>query len=243
MKLILNFFLLILFTTLVNASDIVKKEFISRVLPLEIYTIKSTISGEVVFTNTKIEGKQSHNNTIIKIDKELNLLELKQINEKLKITNNMLKIESNNYSIIRSISSKSQFEKDSQKLKVLNLQSTMADLTIKLDTLKNIIKHKTLINKDNYIYNIYVKSGDYVNPGTKLYEAYDLSKAKLIIFIAKDDKENIKNKTIYLNGDKTDYKIDKLYYVADSKYISRYKCEIIIKCPKDFSKLVKIEFK
>jgi len=58
-----------------------------------------------------------------------------------------------------------------------------------------------------------------------------------------DSAMDIKNKTIYLDGKKSDLKISKLYTVADTKHISSYKCEIIIPAPKTFSKLTKIEFK
>ena len=63
------------------------------------------------------------------------------------------------------------------------------------------------------------------------------------IFIPISDYESIQNKTIYLDGEKSDLKINKIYEVADSKHISSYKCEIVIENPKTFSRLVKIEFK
>jgi hypothetical protein len=88
-----------------------------------------------------------------------------------------------------------------------------------------------------------VEKDDYVNPGTLLYEAKDLSKGKLEIYVPIGDVEAIKTKTIYIDGEKTDLKINKIYDVADSKHISSYKCEIIINNPKTFSRLVKIEFK
>ena len=70
-----------------------------------------------------------------------------------------------------------------------------------------------------------------------------LSAGKLEIYIPIDQAANIKNKSIYLNGLKTDLKISKLYKIADTTHISSYKCEIVIPTPKSFSNLVKIEFK
>lgn len=78
---------------------------------------------------------------------------------------------------------------------------------------------------------------------TLLYEAKDLSKAKLEIFIPINDVESLMSKTIYLDNEATDLKIDKVYKVADATHISSYKAEIIVNNPKQFSKLVKIEFK
>lgn len=100
-----------------------------------------------------------------------------------------------------------------------------------------------MLEKDNYIYNINVKSGDYVTPGTLLYESKDLSQGKLTIFVPIADIESIKNKTIYLNDKKSNLKITKIYTVADSEHISSYKVEIYIPNVKKFSRLVKIEFK
>ena len=71
----------------------------------------------------------------------------------------------------------------------------------------------------------------------------DLSAGKLEIYIPIDKSAEIQNKSIYLDGIKTDLKISKLYTVADSTHISSYKCEIIVPSPKSFSNLVKIEFK
>ncbi len=76
-----------------------------------------------------------------------------------------------------------------------------------------------------------------------LYEAKNLDKGKLEIFIPISDVNSIKDKKIYLDGKVTDLKIDKIFDVADSKHISSYKAEIIITNPKTFSRLVKIEFK
>ena len=49
-------------------------------------------------------------------------------------------------------------------------------MLIKIETLKDTISNKKLVEKSNYVFNIAVKEGDYVTPGTLLYEAKDLSK-------------------------------------------------------------------
>ena len=109
--------------------------------------------------------------------------------------------------------------------------------------LENTIKNKKLIENSSYIYNIYVKKGDYVNPGTLIYTTKNLTKGKLEIFVSINDIDNIKNKTIFINNKQSNLKIDKIYKVADSKNISSYKVEIIVPNPKEFSTLIKINFK
>lgn len=219
-------------------------EFYSKLEPYNNYIVKSAVSGKVIFSNDAVEGKTVNKKTkILEIENSLNKIELAQTKKKLEVLNEMLEIQDKNYNRLNKISSKSAFEKDSQKIQVLNLESTKSDFVIKIATLEDTINNKLLFEEKMYIYNISVKEGDYVSPGTLLYEAKDLTKGKLEVFIPISDYDHILNKSIYLDGKKTDLKIDKIYKVADSKHISSYKCEIILPNPKTFSRLVKIEFK
>ncbi|MGM0520168.1 MAG: hypothetical protein ACQERD_11050, partial [Campylobacterota bacterium] len=170
-------------------------------------------------------------------------IDLKYSKQKLSYTNKMIEIEQKNYERLNQVSSKSEFEKDAQKLKVVNLQSNKADLITKIETLKDTISNKKLTEKSNYISNIAVNRGDYVNPGTLLYEASDLSKGKLELFIPIDKIDEVKKSDIYIDGKKSDIKIDKVYQVADSSHISSYKVRLVLDNVKKFSRLVKIEFR
>ncbi|MCP4969076.1 MAG: HlyD family secretion protein [Arcobacter sp.] len=232
-----------LFTLLFFVSVSLAGEFYSKLEPINSFLVKSSVSGKVIYTNDKLEGLKANNSKIVEIDSFVNRIDLQQSTNKLKAINSMIKIEQNNYKRLKRISSKSAFEKDNQKIKVINLESSKADILIKIANLKDSIKNKKMIEKSNYIYNIAVKKGEYVNPGTLLYEAKDLSKGKLEIFIPISDVNKIKDKIIYLDGKRTDLKINKIFNVADSKHISSYKVNIIIDNPKIFSRLVKIEFK
>ncbi len=232
---------LILISAFINI--LFANEFYAKLEPVDSFKVKSSVSGKVIFTNDKIEGKKANNSVVVKLDSQVNKIELKQMESKLESINEMIRVEENNYKRILKVSSKPGFEKDLQKLKVINLKINKADLLVRIASLKDIIKNKRLTEKNNYIYNIAVKKGDYVNPGTLLYESKDLSKGKLKIFIPISDVETIKNKKIYLNGKATNLKIEKLFQVADSNHISSYKAVILVPKPREFSKLVKIEFK
>jgi hypothetical protein len=218
-------------------------EYFAKLEPIDTYSVKSAVSGKVIFANKKIEGSLANNSTIIELDSTLNKVELEQSKNKLKLIDEMLKIEKNNYDRLTQVSSKSEFEKDTQKLKVINLEASKADMIIKIESLKDTIQNKKLVEKSNYIYNISVNEGDYVNAGALLYEAKDLSKGKLEIFVPITQISEIKTKEIYIDGIKSDVKISKIYDVADSVNISAYKVELILNDVKTFSKLVKIEFK
>ncbi|XOB61589.1 HlyD family efflux transporter periplasmic adaptor subunit [Campylobacterota bacterium DY0563] len=218
-------------------------EFYAKLEPVESYEIKSSVSGKIIFSNKNIEGKKSNNSKIIEIDSYVDRIDLEQSLKKLEAMNEMIELQNTNYERLMKIKSKSGYEKDNQKINVVNLQINKADILINIANLRDSIKNKKLIEKNYYIYDIAVNEGDYVTPGTLLYEAKDLSKGKLEIYVPILDIESIKNKDIYLDGKKTDLKISKIYDVADSKHISSYKVEIIVTNPKQFSRLIKIEFK
>lgn len=237
-----NIFLLPILALSLFANNI-NTEFFSTAKPLETYTVKSSVSGKVEYVNNSIEGQFANKSKIVQIDSKVDKVELKQLQNKYYLLTDIIKIEEKNYQRLLKISSKSQYEKDNQNIKVLNLKLSLADLRTAIAKLKNNIDNKTLVETNRYIYNINIKEDDYVNPGTVLYTAYDLSKAKLEIFVPIREVSQLKQKAIYLDGVKTSYKIDKIYKVADSKHISTYKCEIIINKPENFSKLVKVEFK
>lgn len=218
-------------------------EYYAKIEPIKTYSVKSSVSGKVEFVNKNFEAKNLENTLVVKLDDKVNKIDLEQSMLKLKNLKQILKIEKNTLAKFKKISSKSQFDRDNQKIKILNISSNISDLEVKIATLKDIIKNKNLYEKNSYLYNISVEVADYVNPGSLLYTAMDLSSGKLEIFVPISEVKTIKNKAIYLNGIKTDLKISKLYTIADTKHISSYKVEIIIPKPKQFSSLVKIEFK
>ncbi len=232
-----------IFILLFVVNGLFANEYYAKLNPIESYTIKASVSGKVIYTNENIEGKKANDSKIIEIDSFVDKIDLKQSKIKLKAISEMLEIEKANYERMLKVSSKSGFEKDAQKLKAINYQVTKADIEVKIANLEDSLKNKKLVEKNRYIYNIAVKEGDYVTPGTLLYEAKDLTKGKLEIFVPISEIENIKNKTIYLNDKKSDLKPSKIYEVADSTHISSYKVEILIPNPEIFSRLIKIEFK
>ncbi len=170
----------------------------------------------------------------------------------------MERIREDNYNKIKNLKTKSRTSKDAELINLINasnqvlslenslesLKVSINDLEFRIATLEDTISKKSVkIKKSFLIYNIYVNEGDFVNVGTPLVDAYDISKGKLTIYLSKEDVDKAENSTIYINDKKSEFKIDKIWKVVDKQNISSYRTEIIIPAPKRFSELLKIEFK
>ena len=132
----------------------------------------------------------------------------------------------------------------STKEKVINLKLKVLDLQYQIEQLKDSINKKRIVLTQQYLYKLLVRTGDFVAAGTALAQVEDSSKAKLILFLESEVLKGIKEKSIYIENEKTRYKINKIWKIADKKYISSYRVEIYIDTPQNrFSKLVKVEFK
>jgi hypothetical protein len=222
---------------------VLASEYYAKLEPIQTYKIKASVSGKIVFVNNNLESKNIIEEKIVQIDNKINKIDLEQSNLKLESLKKIYQIEKSTLDKFKKVSSKSVFDRDNQKIKILNIYLTISDLETKIATLKDTISKKMLKEYGRYIYDIAVDVGDYVNPGTLLYTTMNLTKGKLTIFIPIDDVNSIKNKTIYIDGKKTNLHIAKLYKISDAKHISSYRCEIHISNPKQFSKLMRIEFR
>lgn len=233
--------MLILFITML--SSLFASEFYGVIQPIDTYNVKAAVSGKIIYVNEELKSKNVKDSYIIKIDSKVDKVDLKQTQIKLNNLKEILQIENGTLKSFNRVSAKSKFDKDNQRIKVLNISSNISDMIIKIDTLKDKIAKKNISVQGLYIFDITVKKGDYVNPGTSLYTAHDISKGKVEIFLPIQSAKSYKNKTIYIDDKKTNLKINKIYKVADTKHISSYKCEIILNKIKNFSKVVKISFK
>ncbi len=258
-----------IFLTVVSLNAM---EYYSKAEPKELFNIKSSVNGEVVFVNDILEGMESNGSIVIKIDDRIDVADLKASKKKLEFLNSnialkkqslqnskkVLSIDRENYNRVKDLASYSTVQKDAKLLAMINSQNSYIsaksslenlktqkeDLKLKIITLQDRIDKKSIkVSKGDYIYKIYPSVGDYVNLGSKLMDVYDISKTLLVVYLSKDELVDISKKSIYLDGVKTSYKISKIWNIADSVNISSYRVEILIDKSKIFSKLVKIEFK
>ena len=262
-----KFFLLFLLSSL----SLLAKEYYSKVEPYEIFNISSNVSGQVTFADENREGKVLGTKAYIKIDDKLDRIELNNVKKKIVLLKNTLKLnkemqknyeeilvkKQKNYDNIKKLKTKSVIEKDRELFDLISTQNTLLstakevdnlrvqinDLNLRSEQLKKSIADKSLSAKGHVLYTLNVKKGQVVNPGMLLSQVADISKAKLTIYLNAKDMREAKSKMLYLNGEKTEYKISRLWEIADSVHLSSYKAEIIIKAPKYFSELMKVELK
>ncbi|OQX58420.1 MAG: HlyD family secretion protein [Helicobacteraceae bacterium 4484_230] len=262
----LLFFWLIAAAVLLNA-----REYYAKVEPYETLTISSNVSGLVVFADEKLEGKVLGKKPYILIDDELDQVELKNIVKKIELLNgtlalnktmsknyeDILKKKRRNYENIKSLKTKSVIEKDREfydlvgtqnqsisiRKEIQNLKTQINDLGLRKAQLERSIKDK-FFSADGYVlYRLIVKEGQVVNRSAPLAEIADVRKAKLTLYLSGEDMKDVQQKSVYINGKKSGYKINRLWEIADSQHLSSYRAEIIIDAPKRFSQLVKVEFK
>mgnify|MGYP002640671386 CR=1 FL=1 len=261
----------ILLLVLVLHSILFSKVYYSKVEPYELRNISSNVSGLVLFTDDNMIGKKLSSKAFIKIDAELDTKEIKYISEKLvHLKNTVASNESvlknldallikkrKNYDNIKSLKIKSTLEKDREFYDLVssenlylntmkdinNLKIQIADLELRKAQLKRSIEDKNLSAKGFTLYSISVKAGQVVGVSTPLAQVADISRALLTIYLDEEDLIGIKQKKVYIDGVLSEYKISRILNIADAKNISKYMAQIIIKSPKVFSKLVKVELK
>jgi len=225
----------------------------------------------ILIAHEDMLGNTLSSTPYLRIDTKLDTSELKFTKEKIQYLKNTVKLNENivlnlkvslekkrlNYERVKKLKIKSSLEKDKEfydlvssensslsTLKEINtLKTQVTDLEIRKKQLLRSINDKSLSAKGFKLYSLEVKVGEVVSKGTPLAIIMDTSRAILTIYLNEEDVLNAKKSVVYINGKKTTYRIDRFLNIADSKNISKYMAQIIIKAPKIFSKLAKVELK
>ncbi|MGP1450029.1 MAG: hypothetical protein ACTTJS_02725 [Wolinella sp.] len=249
------FFAILLLQYPLNADS---RVFYAKLEPIETYEIKAATSGQVLSAKKELEGKFIRDNSLIvqlddRLDRELLALDknaLKNLRAREESQREIASIKDETAQNIESLKTKSRIQKESERINALNARISHLQTLEQIDSLRSsiatradTIEKKSISVENRYIYKINVNVGEYVTAGTSIASVMDVSSAKVVFFISKDEAENISKKSIYINGKKSDAKISKLYKVADSEHISEYRIEAILPSVGIFSQLIKIELK
>ncbi len=226
----------------------------AQVKPFETYNIAASVAGKVVSAKKDSEATV-YKGVIVKLDDSQNLIDLQNVKNQINITKNeiqnqqqIVKRKYDTYKRYQKLTTKSQEQKNlkfydymAAKNQLFSLQSRLSDLIAKKKSIEDIIGKKN-IKADGYIENIIVKKGEYVAPGQRVAVVDDINKEKLTVYVPIDKTDTIKNKTVYINGKKSGFKIYKIWRIPDTKYITSYKVELVGRGLK-FGNIVNVEFR
>jgi multidrug resistance efflux pump len=231
----------------------------AKVEPYDSVVLKSAVSAQVVRADIDAEGRMIVNQEVIHLDDELNRVDLNHSRQTLKLTKEMLTglkstylKQKRYYESVNALSTTSRTQKDAafyqyiaSKNQYLSTKEKELSLELKVAQLEDMIDKKSIVLDNEYLYKLHVRTGDFVNPSSPLATVADLSRAKLVLFLEEEEIKTLDKKRVYINGQESNASIDRVWSVADEKFISSYKAWIIVDNPKieDFSKLVKIELK
>jgi len=261
-----------LFILLLLPFFIYAKVHYAKVEPYETVILKSAVSGLVLEADLDAEGTLVENRRIIHLDDRLDKINLEDSQKSVILLDKMVSINQNiaeslastlkrqegYYHRISKLSTASKTQKDNAyssftsaktqylttREKIVSLEKQLIDMQYKVATLNDTIGKKSIVLKKKYLYKLMVRKGDFVAPGTSLAEVQNINRAKLVLFLEPKEVAGVMKKTVYLDGKKTEYKVNKVWQVTDEKFISSYRAEIYLPAPKYlFSKLLKVELK
>ena len=259
------------FVILLLSLPLLAKEYYAKVEPYEIRTVASNVSGIVVSADETLEGKRLGTAPFLRIDDEIDRVDLEKTRTKIvllrrAVTHDKAMAENyeriiakktENYEKVAALKMRSQVEKDREFYDLLgtenqlmtirkemeNLEVQINDLQLHERRLERSISDKSPAAPGLMLYELMVKEGEVVAPGTPLARLADVSRARLTLYLTGEDREGVETRRVYIDGQPTEYVIDRLWNVADSKQLSSYRAEIVIAAPKRFSQLVKVEFR
>lgn len=216
----------------------------AKVEPYETVTLKSSVSALVMDVDLDAEGSIIERKRVIYLDDSLDKINLQTSKENLLLLDETLKRQKSYFERIDKLKTASETQKDNAFYTFSSTKRQYLDMEYKIAQLQDSIEKKSIVLNNKYLYEIMVRKGDYVNPGSSLAKVVDASRAKLVLFLDPEEIEGLEKKAVYLDGEKTEYKVDKVWKVADEKFISSYRAEIYLPAPEgSFSKLVKVELR
>lgn len=216
----------------------------AKLEPYESVTLKSAVSALVLDVDLEAEGSLVDQKRVIYLDDRLDKINLKTSKENLLILEETLKRKESYFHRINKLKTASATQKDEAFYSFSSAKTQYLDMQFKIAQLEDSIEKKSIVLHHQYLYEIAVREGDYVTPGAPLAKVVDASRAKLVLYLDPEELKGIEEKSVYLDGKKSELKVDKVWRVADEKFISSYRAEIYLDAPEgSFSKLVKVELK
>ncbi|MRJ02876.1 MAG: hypothetical protein GXO19_06395 [Epsilonproteobacteria bacterium] len=246
------------------------REHTAIVQPLQIYTYRAAASGLVTESRDDLEGRRLSGERVLTIDSRVDRESLKRLREKVELLKRRIAVEERilkelqriadirlrEYRRIEGLKTKPPSEKDrrlaaylsakerveGERSKILSLQLQIKDLKLSLAQVEDRIAKKEL-RVWGYLYRLYPRKGDFVALGAPLADVADISRARVILYLTREEVEEIGRREIYIDGKASNLKFSKLISIPDGKHKGEYRAELILPPPKIFGKLIRIELR
>jgi multidrug resistance efflux pump len=216
----------IFWITLIAISALDAKSYKAATQAYESKTVSAEVSGKIVKLNQEDELNVIDKELLV-IDNALESEQLKNYKAKLANISEQLKIKEDHYEKITQLSGKSQREKENFLVELLSLKMQLSDLKNSIASLSDFISKKHLIVNNKYLKKLYVREGEFVNTGTKLFTIEDHSKTRVILYVDLEDVKDIDSKKIIVDGSLDhNYSLSKVSNSTDEEYISMYRVEL-----------------
>ncbi len=222
----------------------VAKVHYAKVEPYDSVVLKSAVSAKVLSVDLNSEGRLVANGEVITLDDVIDKQDLKLSQEMLVGLKSSYKRKESYFNKLNRLNTASKTQKDGAYYNFIASKNQYLTTKFKIERLKDSISKKHIVLNNKYLYQLHTKAGEFVNFGSPLATIQDLSKAKLVLFLEPEEIKNLEEKSIYLDGNRTNLRVDKVWKTTDIRFISSYRAEIILNNPKfKFSKLLKVEIK
>lgn len=220
----------------------------AQIEPFQSYEIRSQTAGVIKFINNKLESSfVEMNEVLVQINSIDEKIELKKQRDSQNIQKQIVKIKQRNYQAKNKIKQLSLYDKNSEKLSLLESRKELLSTAQDIKKLQNEINKKVFRVENRYINEIFINQGEYVNEGDKLFDMFDISNLKIILYLSHEEIKGLDKSSIYIDGKKSDFKTYKIRKIKDEIKVSRYKVEFIKKNENlddyFFNKVVKVEIK
>jgi hypothetical protein len=234
--------------TLFSFSFLFAKEYMTQINPNEKIQIKSQTMGVIKYVNKKLESNfVKENQVLLKINSLDEEIELKKETNSLTLQKEIVKIKEQNYNAKKRIKQLSLYDKNNEKLSFLESKKELVLKEQNIKKLLNEISKKVFNIENKYVNTIFIKKDEYVNIGDKLFDMYDISNLKITLYLTSKEIKGLKEKSVFIDGVKSDFKVNKINKIKDEVKVSRYKVEFIKRNENVdnyfFNKIVKVEIK
>ncbi|HHD78277.1 MAG TPA: hypothetical protein ENK98_01350 [Epsilonproteobacteria bacterium] len=216
----------------------------AKVEPYDSVILRSAVSALVMDVDVDAEGSVVHQKRVILLDDRLDKMNLKISKAKLETLSETLQRQESSFKRMNKLKTASVSQKDTAYYSFASTKTQYLDMQYRIAQLEDSIQKKSLVLNDKYLYKLMVRKGDFVAPGSALAQVMQTNRAKLVLFLEPEELKNLESKHVYIDGKETSYRVNKVWKVADEKFISSYRVEIYIDAPKEsFSTLLKVEIK